>query len=279
VNHVLRKSLVLAGALLAACLGSNALSAEKVAVEKVAAEQVAADRVAVDPVAAEVEGAMLVARLKALRPDIPVERVMPTPLPGIVALQLGGGTTFYGTADGRYLFAGDMYELTETDLVSVADVARMEERHTLLAEVDPATMVIFKATAERKAVINVFTDVDCGYCQKLHKDVPQLNAMGIEVRYLGYPRAGVGSESYDRIVSAWCSSDPNDALTRVKAGETIPAATCDNAIAAHYGLGRQIGISGTPAIVLEDGRLLPGYLPALELAKAIGVATDAPSGG
>jgi thiol:disulfide interchange protein DsbC len=221
-------------------------------------------------------GSALVARLQALRPDIPVERVSPTPLPGIVALELGGGTIFYGTSDGRFLFAGDLYELTDTDLVDVAEAGRVAKRRELIAKADPAGMVIFRAAGTPKAVINVFTDVDCGYCQKLHREVPELNAMGIEVRYLGYPRAGIGSESYDRIVSAWCAEDPNDALTRVKAGEQIPAATCDNEVAAHYGLGRQIGIAGTPAIVLSDGRLLPGYLPAKELGQTLGVAADQP---
>jgi len=224
-----------------------------------------------DAAAAPATGAALVARLQALRPDIPIERVAPTPLPGIVALELGGGTVFYGTADGRYLFAGDLYELTDSELVNVAETGRIAKRRELLAKIDPAGMLIFPATGERKAIINVFTDVDCGYCQKLHNEVPALNAMGIEVRYLGYPRAGVGSESYDRIVAAWCAKNPNEALTRVKAGEKIPMVTCDNPIAEHYGLGHQMGVAGTPSIVLEDGRMLPGYLPAAELAEAVGL--------
>jgi thiol:disulfide interchange protein DsbC len=210
-------------------------------------------------------------RLQALRPDIPVERVTPTPLPGIVALELSGGTIFYGTSDGRYLFAGDLYELADDELINVAEAGRTEKRRELMAKTDTAGMIVFKATGERKAVISVFTDVDCVYCQRLHLEVPELNAMGVEVRYLGYPRAGLGSDAYLKMVSAWCARDPNDALTRVKAGRQIPPASCDNEIAAHYGLGREIGIAGTPAIVLEDGRLLPGYLPAPELAKAVGI--------
>jgi len=217
------------------------------------------------------DGAALVARLQALRPDIPIQSVSVTPIPGILALELSGGTTFYGTSDGRYLFAGDLYELTADELVDVAEAGRAEKRHAIMAGVDPDGMIVFKANGKRKAVISVFTDVDCVYCQKLHLEVPQLNAMGIEVRYLGYPRAGIGSESYDRIVSAWCAGDPNEALTKVKAGEPIPAAKCDNEVAAHYGLGRELGVAGTPAIVLEDGRLLPGYMPAAALAKAVGI--------
>ncbi|MGA1677294.1 MAG: DsbC family protein [Pseudomonadales bacterium] len=224
-------------------------------------------------------GAQAVERLARLRPDIPVLGVSASPLPGIVAIEISGGTILYATEDGRYLFAGDLYELTETDLVNVAEAGRVDERREAMASVDPASMIIFPATGVRRASINVFTDVDCGYCRKLHLEVPTLNAMGIEVRYLGFPRAGVGSDSYDRIVSAWCAEDPREALTRVKAGEEIPAASCDNRIAEHYGLGQTIGVEGTPAIVLEDGRLLPGYLPADRLAAALGLASSAESGG
>ena len=181
-------------------------------------------------------GAEAVARLARLRPDIPIERVQSTPIPGMVALVVAGGTLLYATEDGRYLFAGDLYELTETDLVNVAEAGRVDERRAAMASVDPASMIIFPASGVRRASINVFTDVDCGYCQKLHLEVPALNELGIEVRYLGYPRAGIGSDSYDRIVSAWCAKDPRDALTRVKAGEDIPAATCDNRIAEHFGI-------------------------------------------
>lgn len=216
-------------------------------------------------------GQALVERLKALRPDIPIEGVAPSPLPGIYQLDLPGGTVFYGTADGRYLFAGDLYELGEDDLINLAELGRIEKRQAIMAGVAMEDMVVFPANGSQKAAISVFTDVDCGYCRKLHLEVPELNEMGIEVRYLAYPRAGVGSSAYDKIVSAWCAEDPNSAITALKAGEQIPSATCENPVAAQFDLGREVGVSGTPAIVLEDGRMLPGYLPADALAEAIGI--------
>lgn len=216
-------------------------------------------------------GDVLVNKLKALRPDIPIERVALSPLPGIYQLEISGGTVFYGTADGKYLFAGDLYELGESDLINLAEQDRIGKRQELMAAVDVDDMVIFPAGGERKAVINVFTDVDCGYCRKLHNEVPALNAMGVEVRYLAYPRAGIGSESYTKIVSAWCSDDPNEAITALKSGDSIPDNTCTNPVAAQYELGHAVGVSGTPAIVLEDGRLLPGYMPAEALAETIGI--------
>lgn len=224
-------------------------------------------------VADEVDGAAdaLVTKLKKLRPGIPIERVTATPVAGIFALEISGGTVYYGTADGRYLFAGDLYELGDDDLVNLAEVGRTEMRRELLGSVPRDEMVIFSPKGPVKAAISVFTDVDCGYCQHFHKEVPELNRLGIEVRYLAWPRAGIGSRSYEKIVSAWCADDPNTALTRLKAQQSIPSATCPNPVADQYDLGRELGVTGTPAIILEDGTLVPGYMPAAELAKIVGI--------
>lgn len=216
-------------------------------------------------------GDKLVERLRGLRPEIPIERVSATPVPGIFALELAGGTVFYGTADGRYLFAGDLYELGNKDLINLAEVRRTEKRRELMASVSRDDMVIFPASGRTRAVVNVFTDVDCGFCRKLHQEVPRLNEMGIEVRYLAYPRAGVGSRSYQKIVSAWCADDPNEAITQLKTGQEIPDRACANPVASQLDLGRKVGVTGTPALVLEDGRLLPGYFPADELAQKVGI--------
>ncbi|MAT83964.1 MAG: protein-disulfide isomerase [Gammaproteobacteria bacterium] len=224
-----------------------------------------------DDGAAAEAAATLVSRLKALRPDIPIENVTASPIPGIYALELAGGTVFYGTEDGRYLFAGDLYQLGDDELVNLAEAGRAELRHELLAGVPRSEMIVFSPAGDTRAAINVFTDVDCGFCQKLHQEVPKLNEMGIEVRYLAYPRAGVGSESYRKIVSAWCAKDPNSALTKLKARQSIPDASCPNPVAEQLDLGRQMGVSGTPAIVLQDGTMLPGYMPAERLAEIVGL--------
>ena len=125
----------------------------------------------------------------------------------------------------------------------------------------------------KKTAITVFTDIDCGYCRKLHQEVPELNRLGIEVRYLAYPRAGLESESYDKIVSAWCADDQRLALTRAKTGKKIESRDCKNPVAQHFALGGAVGVTGTPSIIFEDGRLLPGYLPAERLAQQLGIAS------
>jgi thiol:disulfide interchange protein DsbC len=212
----------------------------------------------------------VVTKLKSLRPDLTVVNAEPATIPGMVLIELTGGTQLYATADGRYLIAGDLYEMGD-QLVNIAEQGRDAKRRELIAGIPLSDMAIFPATTQRRAVLTVFTDVDCGYCRKFHQEVPQLNQMGVEVRYLAYPRSGIGSPSYDKLVTAWCSKDRRDAITRMKRGENLPKQTCDNPVAQEYELGHLAGLQGTPAIVLEDGRMLPGYMPANELGQVLGI--------
>ena len=213
-------------------------------------------------------GRKLAEKLQQLRPGIPIEAVVAIDIPGMYAIELSGGTTLYGTADGQHFFSGDLFAVQD-DLVNLSEQRRDKKRQQLMAQQSLEDMIVFPAVGEPRGYIQVFTDVDCGYCRKLHNEMAQINELGIEVRYLAYPRAGVDSDTHDKMVSAWCAKDPQSAITQLKAGASVPTKTCQNAISDHYGLGQQLGISGTPAIVLADGRLLPGYLPTERLAAAV----------
>ncbi|MEL0287354.1 MAG: DsbC family protein, partial [Gammaproteobacteria bacterium] len=173
---------------------------------------------------------------------------------------------------GTFFVVGDVYQRVNQRIVNLSDQRRMEDRKALLLTLDESEMVVFDSIAERKASITVFTDIDCGFCRKLHQEVPSLNQMGVAVRYLAYPRAGVGSDSFDKIVSAWCAPDPKRALTLAKSLQPIDAKTCDNPVSDHLQLGSRMGVTGTPAIVLDNGRLVPGYLPAERLAAELGLS-------
>ena len=213
-------------------------------------------------------GRKLAEKLQQLRPGIPIEAVVAIDIPGMYAIELSGGTTLYGTADGQHFFSGDLFAVQD-DLVNLSEQRRDKKRQQLMAQQSLKDMIVFPAVGELRGYIQVFTDVDCGYCRKLHNEMAQINELGIEVRYLAYPRAGVDSDTHDKMVSAWCAKDRQSAITQLKAGASVSTKTCQNAISDHYGLGQQLGISGTPAIVLADGRLLPGYLPAERLAAAV----------
>lgn len=216
----------------------------------------------------EETGRKLAERLQQLRPGIPIENVLPIEVPGMFAIELSGGAILYGTADGKHFFSGELF-VVEEDLLNLTERRRDEKRNLLMAQQPLDEMIVFPATSEKLGYVQVFTDVDCGYCRKLHDEMAQINELGIEVRYLAYPRAGMDSETYDKMVSAWCSKEPQKSLTQLKAGKDIREASCQNPIADQFSLGQQIGINGTPAIVLSDGRLLPGYLPADRLAEVV----------
>jgi len=170
------------------------------------------------------------------------------------------------TNDGKYLIQGSLIEVkSRTDL---SEVRRKAIRLDAVNAVGEDNMIIFPARKPRHT-ITVFTDIDCGYCRKLHKEVGQFNDKGITVRYLMFPRSGVNTPSYYKAVSVWCEDDRNAALTESKAGKTLPKADCDNPVKAHMELGKLLGVSGTPAIVLDDGELLPGYVPAVKMARML----------
>ncbi|MEL0637978.1 thioredoxin fold domain-containing protein [Marinomonas sp. TI.3.20] len=206
------------------------------------------------------------ASIKQALPQYQIENVELHSGSGLYTVTLKDGPTLHVTANGKYFVAGDMYRVEGAAVENESEKAKLAKIETLPA----SQMIVFKA-ADEKAHITVFTDVDCAYCRMLHKEVPKLNEMGITVRYLAYPRAGIGSGVYKKMVSVWCSDDPKAWLTKAMEGNDVPENTCVNPIADDYNLGNSIGVRGTPSIVLGNGKLIPGYLPADSLAKELGL--------
>ena len=192
---------------------------------------------------------------------VPAENIQLSPIKGLYKV-LMPPRVFYISEDGQFAVDGDVI-----DLKSGTNITQLERQKSMVNAINSMgedTMIIYKAKDTRHT-INVFTDIDCGYCRKLHQAVPEYNKLGITIRYLAYPRAGIGSASYKKAVSAWCADDRRTALTKAKSGITLPERNCDNPVAQHHQLGGMIGISGTPAIVLENGRLIPGFVPPARL--------------
>lgn len=233
-----------------------------------------AEKPAVDGTGLSAEKAIRAA-FKSSRPELGIATISPSEIPGLYSVQVSNGPVLYSTADGKYFVLGDLYQVESKGFVNLAEKAREGGRAELMAGVSDADMIIFSPETPAKAAIMVFTDVDCFYCQKLHKEVPDLNRLGIEVRYLAYPRAGIGSDSYNKIASAWCADDRLEAMNKLKNRQRIETNVCDkNPVAAQFKLGGKVGVNGTPALVTTEGRLMPGYMPALQLASALGVAVD-----
>lgn len=196
-------------------------------------------------------------RMREIAPNAESIAVSETPIEGILQVQIGGEVV-YTTLDGRYMLQGRMIDLdTRADLT---ELAKSGARLELMEGIDESKQIAFEP-AEADYELIVFTDIDCGYCRKLHSEIEAYNAQGIGIRYMAFPRAGIGSESYNKFVSAWCADDQQGALTDAKLGNTPEPLQCDNPIAEQYQLGVALGVTGTPALLMNDGQLIPGYVP------------------
>jgi thiol:disulfide interchange protein DsbC len=188
-----------------------------------------------------------------------------SPIPGLYEVMVGA-QLYYVSADGKYLLNGNLYDIDNRKDLSASKMSKVKAE--MIGQVKEENMVIF-APEKYQYTVTVFTDIDCGYCRKLHSEIQQYNDLGIRVRYLMFPRAGMGSPSYKKAVNVFCAKDRNTALTRAKAGENIEDKECENPVASQYALGQMIGVTGTPAIFLEDGELVPGYVPAKRMAAML----------
>ena len=214
----------------------------------------------------------VVAKLRAIRPNLPIESIYPAAVDGLYGVEFPDGTTMYITADGGHMIVGDMYAIGD-DLSNVTEQRRMVQRKALMDQVALTDMVIFPAEGERRAVVNIFTDVDCGYCRKLHNEIDQYAELGIEVRYLAYPREGLESDTASTMRSVWCSSDPSTAMTRAKNSQRIAQRQCPtDPVDQQFALGQRLGVSGTPSIITDSGEMFPGYIPAPQLAQRLGLS-------
>lgn len=204
-------------------------------------------------------------QLLRLQPDLVIEQVSPAAKSGWFQVQVRGGQFLYVDEAVEYILHGQLYHVQDDAAVNLTELAQQRLQAAKLKTLSVDEMVIFPAKNKR-ASITVFTDVDCSYCQKLHAEVEQLNALGIEVRYLAYPRQGLAGSTYNTMVSIWCADDPLVAMTKAKRQQRIEKKTCKHPIDKHFALGRMFGVQGTPTIILDSGELLPGYLPAEQLA-------------
>jgi thiol:disulfide interchange protein DsbC len=199
-------------------------------------------------------------------PGTKPEDLRPSPIPGIYELMRGTDIAYVST-DGKFAIAGDLYDLGSNN--NLSETRRRDVRAKLIAAVPETQMLVF-SPKDPKYTITVFTDVDCGYCRKLHSQMAEYNRLGIRVRYMFYPRTGPDTDSWHKAEEVWCSSNRNEALTRAKRGEDLKVKSCaDSPIARHYQLGREMDLRGTPAIITSQGDMLPGYVPPALLAQEL----------
>jgi thiol:disulfide interchange protein DsbC len=209
----------------------------------------------------------LKARLQQRLTEISISELKPAPVPGLYEMVFGTRVA-YVSADGQYMLTGDLI-----DLASSRNLTALRRSGLVLKSIDAmgeANMIVI-GPAKPKRTLTVFTDVDCPYCARLHLEVPKLTQAGVKVRYLLYPRAGKDTETYRRAVAVWCAKDRKQAIGIAKSGGKLEMKSCTNPVEEHVRLGHAVGVEGTPTIVMDDGRVLPGYAPAAELLSALGL--------
>jgi thiol:disulfide interchange protein DsbC len=204
--------------------------------------------------------AEVVAAIAKLNPQAKAESIKPAPIPGWMEVSLGGQVLYF-TNDGKYLMQGNLVESATRR--NLTEESMSVGRKAALASITNKDMIVFPAKGGKaKHVVKVFTDIDCGFCRKLHNEMASYTDAGIEIQYLWFPRAGVPSDSSRKAVAVWCAKDQRKAMTDAKNGVDPGTASCENPIERDFNLGQRLGVNGTPALFLADGTLMPGYMPA-----------------
>lgn len=217
------------------------------------------------PVFAENDYSGVEEQIRNLAPNAKSIAISETPVEGMLMVQIEG-EIIYASTDGKYLFQGRIIDMeTREDLT---EAAKSDMRRELMGDIDASGQITF-APEKPTYDLMVFTDIDCGYCRKLHSQMAEYNEQGIAIHYMAFPRAGIGSRSYEKAVSVWCADDPQDAMTNAKAGSDPDPHQCDNPVAEQYQLGSMLGVTGTPALLTTNGQLIPGYVPPAQLRERL----------
>jgi len=208
--------------------------------------------------------------VQSIMPDVQIDEVKETPIKGLYSVAVGPRIIYF-SEDMRYMIQGNILDVaTMENLTEVDETAAIVKS---IDNLDEKEMIIYPAKDKIKEktqdTVTVFTDIDCGYCRKLHSKMDDYNKLGINIRYLFYPRAGKNSNSYKKAVSVWCADDKVKAMNEAKSGKKVIAKNCENPISKQMKLANMLGVNGTPSMVLASGRLIPGYVPPNELKRIL----------
>ena len=216
------------------------------------------------------EAQIITSLAKVLPEGMSVQSIKKSQIENLYIVDIGDLQPLYVSKDGEFFFYGELYAINGNQLENTTkDEINLKRKKILDDELGGDDFISFQSDNEKFTVI-IFTDVDCGYCRKFHNEIADFNNLGITVNYVAFPRSGLDSNSYNKIVTAWCSSYPKETMTQMKQGQDVAISLCKNhPVKKHYLLGQKIGITGTPAIIKSNGELLPGYLSPEELLSRL----------
>lgn len=262
MKQLLLSALLLFGSSLTACAQPAATPAANAAPAAEAAQAASEPAFAAGSPEARARDA-----LRKLDPRITVERIGPAPVPGFLEV-VAAGQVVYVSEDGKYMFSGGLLDLAQRTNLSEAAMAKV--RKAILATLPDSDRIVFAPNGPARHTVVVLTDIECGFCRKFHQDIGKYTALGIRVEYLAFPRAGLGSDDYRKMVAVWCAPNRQKALTDAKSDRPVPATACARTpVDMQYRAGQRMGLEGTPMILTADGRLVGGYLPPDQLLRRL----------
>ncbi len=204
-----------------------------------------------------------------LPPGSKIESIQPSEIPDLYKVFYGDVQPIYVSSNGSFFIYGEMFKIEQNKIINLTNNEIQNQRSQIISSISESEFISFPSENEIFSIA-IFTDVDCTYCRKLHEKIDDYNNLGISINYLAFPRSGIGTKSFSKMVSAWCSDNPKQTLTKLKKGKDLNLVFCDTQpVAKHYTIGQKIGVSGTPAIITKSGELLPGYYPPDELLEKL----------
>lgn len=195
-----------------------------------------------------------------------VESIQALGTTGLFEVIIEGGEIIYFSEDLSHGFEGSVIEMATG--INITEAKRKQQRKDLLASLDEAELIIFEPK-KTDYTLTVFTDIDCGYCRKLQQQMDEYNALGIRIRYMAFPRAGIGSDAFDKLEAVWCADNKEQAMDDAKNLIQVKSKQCESPVAAQYKLGERLGVNATPTLFLDSGESLPGYIPPKRLRQIL----------
>ena len=204
-----------------------------------------------------------------LPPGTQIEKIEESSFPNIYKVYYGDIQPLYVSKSGKYFLYGDMFEINSSEIINLTALDIKKQRISLMKEINQDELISFSSDDEIYSV-TVFTDVDCGYCRKLHNEIKAYNKLGISINYAAFPRSGIGTEAFTKMVGAWCSTNPKKSITYLKDGKKLDLNICDSQpVSKHYVIGQSLGVTGTPSMFTQDGEIFPGYVSPKELLERL----------
>lgn len=213
---------------------------------------------------AQADEAAIRKNLSARYPDVTIDEVNKTPIPGLYELRLGT-EVIYADADGNYLVQGNIIDTkTRKNLTE----ERVNKLSAIAFDSLPLADAIVWKNGKGTRRMAVFADPNCGYCKRFERDL--VNVKDVTVYTFLIPI--LGGDSPQKSQAIWCAKDRTTAWRNWMVDGTQPPkllGKCDSPVERNLAMAQKYRINGTPALVFEDGTRAPGALPAAEVEKQL----------